>query len=111
MDIDGPNQKLDLSDGGAGAITARLGLTKDFNNDLAIGGLTVCVKVNPRGGYAGIGAGQSGSAYSDIGDTYLDANWFAVPGFYLNAFDGTTSRPALPRPPLPRTARPRGSAH
>jgi hypothetical protein len=85
MDIDGPNDKFDLSDYGAGVTTARLGLTKDFNNELALGGLTVCAKVLARAGYAGIGAGHSGSSASSIGDLFA-ANWASVPGFYFNAF-------------------------
>lgn len=83
-DIDGPNQKFDMSDGWVGATTARIGLTKDFNGALAQGGMTVCVKVLPWAGYAGIGAGHSGSAYTDVGDLF--GEWLNVPGFYFNAF-------------------------
>ncbi|MBN1394342.1 MAG: PEP-CTERM sorting domain-containing protein [Pirellulales bacterium] len=88
-DIDGPNQKLDLSDGGAGVTTGRVGLTKDFNNELALGGMTVCATVNPRGGYAGIGVGHNGSTAADIGDNW-DVNFYLVPGLYFDAFDGVT---------------------
>jgi hypothetical protein len=88
-DIDGPNLKLDLSQGGNPDLTARVGLTKDFNNDLALGGLTVIATVDSRGGFAGIGVGHSGSSASNIGDLYTNPGWDAVPGFYGNVFDGS----------------------
>ncbi len=95
-DIDGPNQKMDLSQGGSMASRACVGLTKDFNNDLALGGLTVCATIDPRGGVVTIGAGHISSLPSDIGDTYLDgANYFTHPGFYANVFDGVTIAPDL----------------
>jgi hypothetical protein len=89
MDIDGPNLKSDLSDGGYGATTARVVLNKDFNNGLALGGLTVCAKVLARLGagktdYAGIGVGHSGSSAANVGDLFGD--WAVVPGFYFNTF-------------------------
>jgi hypothetical protein len=71
-DIDGDNQKMDLSDGGAGTSSACVGLTKNFNNDLAIGGLTVLATVNPRGDVVTISDGNNSSSPADIGDTYLD---------------------------------------
>jgi hypothetical protein len=90
-DIDGPNLKMDLSQGGSMASRACVGLTKDFNNDLALGGLTVCATINPRGGVITIGAGHISSSPSDIGDTYLDGlNYFNHAGFYANVFDGST---------------------
>jgi hypothetical protein len=95
-DIDGPNQKMDLSQGGFMGARACVGLTKDFNNDLALGGLTVCATINPRGGVVTIGAGHVSSLPADIGDTYLDGlNYFNHPGFYANVFDGVTIAPNL----------------
>ena len=61
-DIDGPNLKMDLSQGGSMDSRACVGLTKDFNDDLALGGLTVCATVNPRGGVVTIGVGHNGSS-------------------------------------------------
>jgi hypothetical protein len=88
-DVDGPNQKMDLSDGGAFTHRACVGLTKDFNNNLALGGFTVVADVNPRGGIAEMGVGHNSSAASAIGDTFWDAaGYFAHPGFYANVFDG-----------------------
>jgi hypothetical protein len=90
-DIDGLNNKIDLSDGGLGASRACVGLTKDFNNDLAQGGLIVMATLCPRGGVNTLSVGNTGSAPASIGDTYLDgANYYKYPGFYGCVFDGVT---------------------
>jgi hypothetical protein len=88
MAIDGPNQILQVTGTSVSFGTiGRVGLTQDFNNDLALGGFTVCAKINPMNGYGGIGVGHNGSTADSIGDL-LNATTPPgdVPGFYGNVF-------------------------
>lgn len=65
--------------------TGRLGLTKDFNNDLALGGFTIVANIYPGTAFGGIGAGQNGSSFSYIADLLnanAETNPITQPGFY-----------------------------
>jgi hypothetical protein len=87
--VDGPNKEFQLTGTSVDYSTiGRVALTKDFNGALALGGLTVSVKVNPVLGYAGIGVGHNGSAYSYIADLLNGTTPIsAAPGFYGNVFN------------------------
>jgi hypothetical protein len=89
MAVDGPSEMFQLTGTSVDYGTiGRVGLTKDFNGALALGGFTVCAKVNPVLGYAGIGVGHNGSAYSDIADLLNGTTPItAAPGIYANVLN------------------------